>query len=148
MSSLSAEPIQKKEAQLVEEFARYPDWESKYKYVIQIGEKEPQLPLDQKTESNLVRGCQSQVWLTADLDGTVVRYHADSDAAITRGLVALLTRFYSGLTPAEILQHQPNFLNEIGLSQHLSPTRSNGLLAMIRQIKIYALAYQSKLSGS
>ncbi len=139
--------IEQKEKELIQEFARYPDWESKYKHLIQIGEKTSHLSEDQKTESNLVRGCQSQVWLIADLDGDMVQYQADSDAAITRGLVALLTRFYSGVKPAEILQHQPNFLNDIGLSQHLSPTRSNGLLAMIRQIKIYALAFQSKLSA-
>lgn len=147
MTSSSADTIQKKVQGLIEEFARYPDWESKYKHIIRIGESEPALAEDQKTESNLVRGCQSQVWLTAELDEGTVHFHADSDAAITRGLVTLLTRFYSGLPPADILHHQPTFLQDIGLSQHLSPTRSNGLLAMIRQIKIYALAFQSKLSA-
>jgi len=137
--------VPEKEKQLIEEFVRYPDWESKYKHIIQIGEKSNLLSSEEKTEANLVRGCQSQVWLTADLTGDRIHFHADSDAAITRGLVTLLTRFYSNLTPVEILQHQPKFLQDIGLSEHLSPTRSNGLLAMIKQIKIYALAFQSKL---
>ena len=118
MDSTGTDTLEKKEKELVEEFARYPDWESKYKHVIQIGDKTPRLPDGQKTETNLVRGCQSQVWLIAELDGEVIRYQADSDAAITRGLVALLTRFYSGLPPSDILQHQPNFLNEIGLTAH------------------------------
>lgn len=137
--------VQEKEKQLIQEFAKYPDWEAKYKHIIQIGEKSGVLSAEEKTEQNLVRGCQSQVWLTAALEGERILYQADSDAAITRGLVAMLTRFYSGLTPVEILQHQPNILRDIGLSEHLSPTRSNGLLAMIKQIKIYALAFQSKL---
>jgi cysteine desulfuration protein SufE len=137
--------VQEKEKQLIEEFAKHPDWEAKYKHIIQIGEKSGALSAEEKTEQNLVRGCQSQVWLTAALEGERIHFQADSDAAITRGLVAMLTRFYSGLTPVEILQHQPNFLRDIGLSEHLSPTRSNGLLAMIKQIKIYALAFQSKL---
>lgn len=135
------------ENRIIKEFSLFEDWTEKYKYIIKLGTKLEELPEEDHTNSNLVKGCQSQVWLTADvIDGKLI-FKADSDAAITKGLVALMVRFYSGQTPDDILAFNPDFLKKIGMEQHLSPTRANGLAAMVKQMKIYAMAFKTKLSS-
>jgi cysteine desulfuration protein SufE len=138
----SVEEIQDR---IVREFELLSDWTERYKYIIKLGDKLDPLDEQYKVEDNLVRGCQSQVWLTADLndDGTV-EFTADSDAAIVKGLVALMVRLYSGQAPDTILNTEPEFIKRIGMEKYLSPTRSNGLVAMVKQMKIYAMAYKSK----
>ncbi len=112
-----------------------------------MGQKLPPLDDKFKVEENLVRGCQSQVWLTTDTENDKVIFKADSDAAITKGLVALMVDFYSGEDPDTILTSQPEFIKKIGMQEHLSPTRSNGLASMIKQMKIYAMAYKAKMAS-
>jgi len=130
--------------EVVDEFSFFDDWQERYKHIIELGRELPPLPDEFKTEDNLVRGCQSQVWLHAETrdDGSVY-FQADSDALIVRGLVALTVRVYSGHPPAEVAATPPEFLERIGMSEHLSMTRANGLRALIKKIKIYALAYQT-----
>jgi len=128
--------------EIIEEFSGYEDWMDKYSYLIEIGNEMAPIDAKYKVESNLIRGCQSRVWLHQDfIDGKII-FEAESDALIVKGLVALLLRVYSNRTPKEILESEPRFIDEIGLRQHLSPTRSNGLLAMVKQMKLYALAYE------
>jgi cysteine desulfuration protein SufE len=127
---------------IVEEFSVYEDWMDKYGYLIELGNDLKDLDPKEKTDEYLIRGCQSRVWLVSDfVDGKVV-FRAESDAIIVKGMVALLLRVVSGRTPAEIIDNELFFVDEIGLKQHLSPTRSNGLLSMIKQIKLYAVAYK------
>ncbi|HMB97545.1 MAG TPA: SufE family protein [Balneolaceae bacterium] len=137
--------IQKKQDRIIREFQLLENWPERYKYLIKLGQKLDSLPDECKKEENLVRGCQSQVWLVTELKGDKVIFKADSDAAITKGLVALMVRFYSEEDPDTILSINPDFIKKIGLQEHLSPTRSNGLASMIKQMKIYAMAYKSKL---
>jgi len=133
--------------EIIEEFSGFEDWMDKYSYLIEIGNEMTPIDAKYKVESNLIRGCQSRVWLHQDfIDGKIV-FEAESDALIVKGLVALLLRVYSNRKPKEILESEPRFIDEIGLRQHLSPTRSNGLLAMVKQMKLYALAYE-KLSAN
>lgn len=140
--------IQEVQERIVKEFSLFEDWTERYKYIIKHGEKLEELPDECRVEGNLVKGCQSQVWLTVDLDGNKLIFKADSDAAITKGLVSLVVRLYSGQTPEEILTTNPEFISKIGMQQHLSPTRANGLASMVKQMKIYAMAYKSKLQTS
>lgn len=140
--------IQEVQERIVKEFSLFEDWTERYKYIIKHGEKLEELPDEYRVESNLVKGCQSQVWLTVDLDGNKLIFKADSDAAITKGLVSLVVRLYSGQTPEAILTTNPEFISKIGMQQHLSPTRANGLASMVKQMKIYAMAYKSKLQTS
>lgn len=130
--------------EVIEEFADFTDWMDKYQLLIDLGNE--QAPLDEryKTESNLIDGCQSRVWLQADYADGIITFTAESDALIVKGIVALLIRVLSGHTPDEILGADLYFIDKIGLKEHLSPTRSNGLLAMIKQIRLYALAFKSK----
>lgn len=137
--------IQEKQDRIIREFELLGDWQERYKHIIKLGQKLEPLDDIHKTEDNLVRGCQSQVWLTTDLDDDKIIFNADSDAAITKGLVALMVRLYSGETPETILSTKPEFIEKIGMQEHLSPTRSNGLASMIKQMKIYAMAYNAKL---
>lgn len=137
--------IKKKQDRIIRQFELLGDWQERYKYIIKLGQKLPDLDDKFKVDENLVRGCQSQVWLKTDLDESRVLFSADSDAAITKGLVALLVQVYSGEEPDQILSSEPYFIKEIGMEKHLSPTRSNGLASMVKQMKIYALAYKSKL---
>ena len=137
--------IQEKQDRIIREFKALGDWPERYKYIIKLGQKLDSLDDEYKTEDNLVRGCQSQVWLHTELDDDKVIFKADSDAAITKGLVALMVRFYSNETPDDILSNNPDFIKQIGMQEHLSPTRSNGLASMIKQMKIYAMAYKAKL---
>lgn len=137
--------IQAKQDRIVREFELLQDWPERYKHIIRMGSKMEPLPEEQKVKDNLVKGCQSQVWLVAEQQGDKIIFKADSDAAITKGLVAMMIRFYSGHTPDEILNTNPDFLNKIGMAQHLSPTRANGLASMVKQMKIYASAYKARL---
>ncbi len=128
---------------IVREFNLLEDWTERYKYIIKLGSKLPQLDISKKIEHNIVKGCQSQVWLHAEfIEGKII-FEADSDAAITKGLVALMVHLYSHQTPSAILATEPTFITEIGMNEHLSPTRANGLASMVKQMKIYALAFSS-----
>ncbi|MGE5167256.1 MAG: SufE family protein [Deltaproteobacteria bacterium] len=124
---------------IIEEFAFFGDWTERYQYLIDLGRKLPPLPDELKTEAHKVHGCQSQVWLVADGDARALTFRAISDSAIVSGLIALLLRVYSGRSAREILDTPPRFIEAIGLAQHLSPTRSNGLAAMLAKIREYAL---------
>lgn len=126
--------------QVVSEFSQILDWEEKYKKIIELGKSLPDLEESLKTEKNKVKGCQSQVWLQADFKEGRVYFRGDSDALIVKGLVALLLKIYSGGTPEEIMALEPRFVEEIGFATHLSPSRSNGLFSMIKQIKLFAMA--------
>lgn len=137
--------IQEKQDKIIRQFQLLGDWQERYKYIIKLGQKLPPLDEEHKTDENLVRGCQSQVWLKTDLKEDKIQFSADSDAAITKGLVAMLVHLYSDEKPDEILHTEPHFIKEIGMETHLSPTRSNGLASMVKQMKIYAMAYKSKL---
>ncbi|MBQ2367888.1 MAG: SufE family protein [Bacteroidaceae bacterium] len=137
--------IKEKQEDIIEEFNSFDDWMDRYQLLIDLGSEQPPLDEQYKSDSNLIEGCQSRVWLQADLmpDGTV-RFLAESDALIVKGIVSLLVKVYSGHTPDEILDNEPYFVEAIGLKEHLSPTRSNGLVAMIKQMKMYALAFKTK----
>ncbi|MDX1585609.1 MAG: SufE family protein [Balneolaceae bacterium] len=137
--------IQQVQQDIIREFKALGDWTERYKYIIKLGRDLEPLDEKFKVEDNLVRGCQSQVWLHTRLDGDKVIFEADSDAAITKGLVALMIRFYSGQEPDVIISTSPDFIKKIGMEEHLSPTRSNGLASMVKQMKIYAMAYKTKL---
>jgi cysteine desulfuration protein SufE len=132
--------------EIIEDFAQFDDWMDKYALLIDLGNGLESIDDQYKIPQNIIEGCQSRVWLTAELDeeGKIV-YKAESDAILVKGIVALLLRVFSGRTPDEILNADLYFVEKIGLREHLSPTRSNGLLAMIKQIKLYALAYKSKM---
>ncbi|MEM6763773.1 MAG: SufE family protein [Bacteroidota bacterium] len=132
------------EQEIVEEFSLFDDWMDKYQYIIEMGQSLPTIPDTHKTEDNIVHGCQSQVWLLADDQNGQIHYQADSDAVITKGLIALLIRVLSNHPAEDILKTDMGFVDRIGIRDHLSPNRSNGLNAMIKQMKIYALAYQAK----
>jgi len=137
--------IQKIQQDIIKEFQALGDWTERYKYIIKLGRELEPLDAKHKIEENLVRGCQSQVWLHTCLNDGKVVFEADSDAAITKGLVALMIRFYSGQGPDTIIATNPEFIKKIGMEEHLSPTRSNGLASMVKQMKIYAMAYRTKL---
>lgn len=130
--------------EIIEEFAGLDDWMDKYQLLIDLGNEQEPLPEQYKTEQNLIDGCQSRVWLQADYADGRIDFTAESDALIVKGIVALLIRVLSGHTPQEILDADLYFIDEIGLKEHLSPTRSNGLLAMIKQMQAYALAFSVK----
>jgi cysteine desulfuration protein SufE len=132
------------ENQIISEFSLFDDWMDKYNYIIELGKSLPMIDPQYKTDQYVITGCQSKVWLHASLTDGIVHFTADSDAIITKGIVCLLIRVLSGHTPDEILQADMDFVDRIGLKEHLSPTRSNGLVAMIKQMKLYALAFKAK----
>ncbi len=134
--------------QIIKEFNLFDDWMDKYNYLIEMGRSVPLIDETQKTDSNLIVGCQSRVWLSSEYKDGIIYFTADSDAVITKGIAYLLIRVFSGHTPTEIVGAETTFLDMIGLKEHLSPTRSNGLLSMVKQIKLYALAYQVKEKNS
>lgn len=136
--------IQEQQDEIIADFELFGDWMEKYEYIIQLGKELPLIDERYKTDDNLIRGCQSKVWLHADYRDGKLFFTADSDAVITKGLVALVILVLSGHTPKEIADAEISFIDAIGLRNHLSPTRSNGLLSMLKQIKIFALAYQAK----
>ena len=130
--------------EIILEFNDFDDWLDRYQLLIDLGGEQEPLPVEYKTDNNLIEGCQSRVWLQADyVDGKVL-FRAESDALIVKGIVSLLIKVYSDRTPDEILENEPYFVEAIGLKEHLSPTRSNGLLAMIKQMRLYALAFKAK----
>ena len=134
--------IEETQQAIIADFSAFDDWMDKYTYLIELGNELEPIDASYKIDQNLIRGCQSRVWLQQKLEGDKIIFEAESDALIVKGLVALLLKVFSGRTPQEILDAEPYFIDEIGLRQHLSPTRSNGLMAMVKQIKLYALAYK------
>ncbi len=140
---MTIEEVQK---EIISDFAVYEDWMDKYTYLIELGNELQPIDPAFKVDQNLIRGCQSRVWLQQRMEGDLLYFDAESDALIVKGLVALLMKVFSGRTPQEIIDAEPYFIDEIGLKQHLSPTRSNGLMAMVKQIKLYAIAYKQILS--
>ncbi|HKI89894.1 MAG TPA: SufE family protein [Draconibacterium sp.] len=133
--------IEEVQQEIIEEFSVFEDWMDKYSYLIELGNELKELDPKDKNEQNLIKGCQSRVWLTAKLEDGKINFHGESDAVIVKGLVALLLRVVSERTPKEIMENNLHFIDDLGLKQHLSPTRSNGLLAMVKQIRLYAVAY-------
>lgn len=131
------------ENQIVDDFSIYEDWMDKYAYLIEIGSTTSGMDEQHKTEENLIKGCQSRVWFHAEMRNGLLYFTADSDAIITKGIAGLLIQVFSGQKPEDIVKADLHFIDEIGLTQHLSPTRSNGLLSMVKQIKYYAIAFAS-----
>jgi cysteine desulfuration protein SufE len=139
--------IAKEEQEIIEVFSLLDNWDDKYEYIIELGKKLPPLDKEHKVDENKIKGCQSSVWLVASYDNGKVYYKADSDSVIVKGLISLLIKVLSGKTPDEILNCELSFIETIGLTKHLAPTRSNGLHAMIKQIKNYALAFKLKFNS-
>ncbi len=138
--------IREIQAEIVDEFSMFDDWMQRYEYMIELGKSLPLIEEKYKVDENLIKGCQSKVWVHADLEGDKLVFTADSDAIITKGIVALLVRVFSNQHPKDILDSDTAFIDEIGLKEHLSPTRANGLVSMIKQLKMYAVAYQTQLN--
>ena len=136
--------IKEKQDEIVSDFAFLEDWEQKYEYIIDLGKQLPSLSDDLKTDENLIKGCQSKVWLNSEVKDGKLNFMADSDGILPKGIVSLLVTIYSGHSTDEILKSDFNFISEIGLQEFLSPSRANGLMAMTKQIKFYAVAYQLK----
>ena len=136
--------IEETEKEIAGEFSLFDSWDDKYEYIIDLGKKLPPLEDQYKLDENRVRGCQSTVWLVADYQDGKIFYKAESDAVIVKGLISMLIRVLSGQRPDEIIQAKLNFIQQIGMTTHLAQTRSNGLLAMVKQMKNYALAYKIK----
>jgi cysteine desulfuration protein SufE len=136
--------IKELQDEIIDEFAMFEDWMERYEYIIEMGKSLPLIETQYKTNDNLIKGCQSKVWLHADYTNDKLIFTADSDAILTKGIIALLLRVYSNQTPNDILNSDSFFIDEIGLKEHLSPTRANGLLSMVKQLKLYALVYQVK----
>lgn len=139
--------INETQDEIIEEFCEVDDWMDRYQLLIDLGEEQQPLPASEKTEQNLIDGCQSRVWLVCDEHDGLLDFRAESDALIVKGIVTLLIRVATHHTPQEILDADLYFIDRIGLTEHLSPTRSNGLLAMIKQVRMYALAYKTKLGA-
>lgn len=131
---------------IIDEFSLFDDWLDKYNYIIEIAKDLPEIAAEFKTKENLINGCQSKVWLGADLNDGIIKFSADSDAIITKGIISLLIKVYNNRSPKEIMDSEIYFIKKIGLEENLSPTRANGLLSMMKQIKLYAIAYNSKLN--
>lgn len=138
--------IQEIQNEIIEEFAMFEDWEERYQYMIDLGKDLPLINAQYKTEDNIIKGCQSKVWVHAELEGEKIAFTADSDAIITKGIIAILIRVFSNQHPKDILEANTDFIDQIGLKEHLSPTRANGLVSMIKQLKLYAIAYQTQLN--
>lgn len=139
--------IKEIQEEIIDEFSMFEDWMERYEYIIELGKSLPLIDEAYKLDENLIKGCQSKVWLHSELKGDTIEFTADSDAILTKGIVALLLRVFSNQTPKAILEADTNFIDEIGLKEHLSPTRANGLVSMVKQIKMYAIAQQSKLTN-
>lgn len=138
--------IKEIQEEIIDEFSMFEDWMERYEYIIELGKSLPLINETHKTAENLIAGCQSKVWLHPEFEANKISFTADSDAILTKGIVAILLRVFNGQKPKDILEADLYFVDEIGLKEHLSPTRANGLVSMIKQIKLYALAFQSKLS--
>ena len=138
--------ITKIQEEIVEEFSLFDDWMEKYEHMIGLGKSLPLIKEEYKTEDNIIKGCQSKVWLHAQLNDDQLVFTADSDAIITKGIIAILVRVFSNQKPQDIIDADTQFIDEIGLKEHLSPTRANGLVSMVKQLKLYAIAYQTQLN--
>ncbi|AJH13266.1 SufE family protein [Myroides profundi] len=136
--------IKEIQEEIIDDFSMFDDWMQRYEYIIELGKSLPLIDPQYQVEENLIKGCQSQVWLYAELQDGKVVFTANSDAILTKGIIAILIRVFSGQRTEDILNADMSFIDEIGLKEHLSPTRANGLVSMIKQIKMYALAYQAK----
>lgn len=136
--------IKEIQEEIIDEFSMFDDWTERYEYIIELGKSLPLIDERYKKEENLIKGCQSQVWLHAEKKEDKVVFTADSDAILTKGIIAVLVRVFSNQTAEEIMNADMSFVDEIGLKEHLSPTRANGLVSMMKQIKLYAIALQSK----
>ena len=132
--------------EIVEEFSLFEDWMQRYEYMIELGKSLPLIDPEYKIEDNIIKGCQSKVWIHADLEGDKLVFTADSDAIITKGIIAVLIRVFSNQHPDAILGADTSFIDKIGLKEHLSPTRANGLVSMIKQLKMYAIAFKTQLN--
>ena len=137
--------IQERQDEVIEEFEMFEDWMDKYEYLISLGKELPIIKEDKKVEENIIKGCQSRVWLAADLQIDRIHFTADSDAIITKGIISLMIRVLTDSTPKEIIETELYFIDKVGLKEHLSPTRSNGLGSMVKQMKMYAIAYSTKV---
>lgn len=135
------------QGELIDEFAMFDDWMQRYEYMIELGKSLPIINQEFKSDDRLIKGCQSKVWLNAELKEDKIVFTADSDAIITKGIIAILIRVFSNQTPAAILNANTDFIDAIGLKEHLSPTRANGLVSMIKQLKLYAVAFQTQLKN-
>lgn len=133
--------IEEKQQEIIDEFTIFEDWMDKYQYLVDLSKSLKPFPEEYRTDDNLIKGCQSRVWIFAVKKDGKINFYGDSDAIIVKGIVSLLINVFSGFTPEEILKADFNFIDEIGLKEHLSPTRSNGLLAMVKQMQLYALAF-------
>ena len=131
--------------EIIDEFSMFEDWEERYQYMIDLGKTLPLIDEQYKTEDHIIKGCQSKVWVHAQMEDDKVTFTADSDAIITKGIIAILIRVFSNQHPKDIIDSDTDFIDKIGLKEHLSPTRANGLVSMIKQIKMYAIAYQTQL---
>ena len=140
---MSIEDIQN---EIIDEFSMFEDWEERYQYMIDLGNDLPLINDQFKTDSNIIKGCQSKVWVHAELHDNKIEFTADSDAIITKGIIAILIRTFSNQHPKAILEANTDFIDKIGLKEHLSPTRANGLVSMVKQLKMYAIAYQTQLN--
>ena len=138
--------IQKLQEEIVDEFSMFDDWMQRYEYMIDLGKSLPLIEEKYKIDENIIKGCQSKVWVHAEMKDEKIEFTADSDAIITKGIIAILIRVFSGQHPKDIIDADTSFIDEIGLKEHLSPTRANGLVSMIKQLKMYAVAYQTQLS--
>ena len=138
--------IQQIQKEIIEEFSLFDDWTQRYEYMIDLGKTLPIIEEKYKNDNFIIKGCQSKVWVHAELENKIVKFTADSDAIITKGIIAILIRVFSNQPPKDIIKANTDFIDKLGLKEHLSPTRANGLVSMIKQIKIYALAYQTKTS--
>ncbi|GIZ07885.1 SufE family protein [Flavobacterium sp. UMI-01] len=130
--------------EIVDEFSMFDDWMERYEYIIELGKKLPLIKEEYKTDNNLIKGCQSKVWLQGEQADDKVVFTADSDAILTKGIIAILIRVFSNQTPNDIIDADMSFIDKIGLKEHLSPTRANGLVSMIKNIKMYAIAFNAK----
>ncbi|HLV14860.1 MAG TPA: SufE family protein [Xanthomarina sp.] len=138
--------IQDIQNEIIDEFAMFDDWEERYQYMIDLGKTLPLIDSQYKTDDHLIKGCQSKVWVHANLENNKIVFTADSDAIITKGVIAILIRVFSNQKPSDIIEANTDFIDEIGLKEHLSPTRANGLVSMVKQLKMYAIAYQTQLN--
>jgi len=138
--------IKEIQEEIVDEFAMFEDWMQRYEYMIELGKSLPLIDGKYKTDDNIIKGCQSKVWVHAELEGDKLVFTADSDAIITKGIIAILIRVFSNQKPRDIIDANTDFIDEIGLKEHLSPTRANGLVSMVKQLKLYAIAYQTQLN--
>ena len=138
--------VEQVQDEIIDEFSLFADWMKRYEYMIELGKSLPLIETKHKTDDNIIKGCPTKVWVHADMVDEKVVFTADSDAVITKGIIAILIRAFSNQPPKDILDANTDFIDKIGLKEHLSPTRANGLVSMIKQLKLYALAYQTQLN--